>query len=162
MLPDPTIFQYPANPVFLERVILPWTAPPLSLNDSAPASKGAVYARAAKKREVQEAVKLLARNVKMPTGCAYVVAQLNYRPADNRRRDTDNLIASGKHIFDALAGGSKKIPGLGIVADDVPRMMGKPEPIIWPAKSGTKGCIWLDIFAFPGPPVPYGDVRKQT
>ncbi|APT93752.1 hypothetical protein CPHO_08445 [Corynebacterium phocae] len=140
---------------YLQRVGLPWTKPPLSMNDRG-ASRGATYAKAQKINEIQHIISLLARRVTMPPNHAYLIVQLNYRPRDNRRRDTDNLIATAKPIYDALAGGSTKIPGLGIVPDDTPQYMGKPEPIIWPAKKGQPPVMWLDLYSAPQPPHPYG------
>lgn len=151
----PLLMAYPDDLTHFQTIRLPWETPPLSMNDSAGTTKGAVFARAKTKREIQQAVHLLARNVRMPAGTRYLVVQLNYRPRDNRRRDTDNLTATLKPIADALSGGSKKIPGLGLVPDDKPQMMGKPEPIIWPAKKGQRGELWLDLWASENPPLPY-------
>lgn len=153
-LPGPILLA-PQQPSHFKRIILPWEKPPLSMNDSAPASKGAVYAKAATIREIQQAVRLLARNVRLPEGYGYMLVQLNYRPRDNRARDTDNLAALLKPVCDALGDGSKKWPGLKIVATDTPKHMGKPEPIIWPAKKGARGSLWLDLWAVKTPPEPY-------
>ena len=83
----------------------------------------------------------------MPEDHEYLIVQFNIRPDANRRMDTDNLAAFTKPIYDALAGGSSKIPGLGIVKDDTPAFMSKREPIIWPAIKGEKSVMWLDLFA---------------
>ncbi|OFN17773.1 hypothetical protein HMPREF2604_07480 [Corynebacterium sp. HMSC055A01] len=152
---EPFLMSYPDSPQHLATIELPWEKPPLSLNDSAPASRGAVWGRAAKKREIQQAVHLLARNVRMPEGMDYLIVQLHYRPRDNRGRDTDNVAASGKPIYDALSRGSKQIPGLGLVPDDLPRFMGKPEPVIWPAVKGLRGRMWMDLWVCESAPEPY-------
>ena len=60
------------------------------------------------------------------------------RTRDNRRRDTDNLIATGKPIYDALV-------TYGLVPDDTPRWMGKPEPIIEPKSVTGQGQMWITI-----------------
>lgn len=93
---EPFLMSYPDSPQHLATIELPWEKPPLSLNDSAPASKGAVWGRAAKKKEIQQAVHLLARNVRMPEDMDYLIVQLHYRPRDNRGRDTAGYNASGK------------------------------------------------------------------
>lgn len=120
----PMIMQYPDDLEFWKRIKLPWTKPPLSMNDASPASRGAVYGRAAKKREIQELLHLLGRGLSMPEGKHYLLVQMNYRVPDKRRRDTDNVTASSKPLMDALSGGSKRIPGLGLVDDDTPYFMG--------------------------------------
>lgn len=145
-LPDPYLLAHP-EPVHFARLKLPWPKPLISLNDSRGTTRAAMYAHSAKVRTIQETVHLLGRNVRMPEGCGYLVVQFNIRPDANRRMDTDNLAAFTKPIYDALAGGSKKIPGLGIVEDDTPAFMGKREPIIWPAVRGVKSVMWLDLFA---------------
>lgn len=85
----------------------------------------------------------LARSHKLPRGLDYVTVQMHYRPRDNRRRDTDNLVATLKPVCDALASGTAKHPGYGLVADDTPEFMGKPEPIIHAAEKGQQGQLWL-------------------
>lgn len=124
---------------------LPYRRPPLSLNDRPPATKGAVYARAAKIAELRRAVYALAHAANLPRGLPHVTVQLHYRPRDNRVRDADNLVATAKPCYDALAGGSRKTPGYGLVADDDPTRMTKPTPVIHPAEKGQPGALWLEI-----------------
>ncbi|APT87399.1 hypothetical protein CFL01nite_12430 [Corynebacterium flavescens] len=153
---QPTVMAYPADLKHLSTIYLPWECPPLSMNDSSPASRGAVWGVAAKKKDIQQAVHLLARNVRMPKEAGYLLVQMHYRPRDNRARDTDNLAATLKPVCDALSRGSKKIPGLGLVEDDTPRFMGKPEAIIWPAEKGKRGQLWVDLWVAEKAPYPYG------
>ena len=120
------------------RIDLPWTAPPLSLND-----RGHWRAKAAKTATVRAAAHMLAKQHRLPHDVDHVTVQLHYRPRDNRRRDTDNLVATLKPVCDALAAGTSKHPGYGMVPDDTPRWMGKPEPIIHPAVKGEGGALWL-------------------
>ena len=75
-------------------------------------------------------VMALAAAHRLPTGLDRVRVQLVYVPRDGRRRDTDNLVATLKPICDALAAGTSKHPGHGLVADDTPEFMAKPEPVI--------------------------------
>ena len=145
-LPAPYLLTH-AEPVHFARLRLPWPKPLISLNDSRGTTRAAVYAHAAKVRTIQETVHILGRNIHMPDGHEYLIVQFNIRPDANRRMDTDNLAAFTKPIYDALAGGSKKIPGLEIVKDDTPAFMSKREPIIWPAIKGQKSVMWVDLFA---------------
>ena len=145
-LPAPYLLTH-AEPAHFARLRLPWPKPLISLNDSRGTTRAAVYAHAAKVRSIQETIHILGRNIHMPDGYEYLIAQFNIRPDANRRMDTDNLAAFTKPIYDALAGGSKKIPGLGIVKDDTPAFMSKREPIIWPAIKGEKSVMWVDLFA---------------
>ena len=121
-------------------MLLPWSKPPLSLND-----RGHHMARARKVADVRRAVYLMARAHQLPTGLDHVTVQLHYRPAQNRRIDSDNLVATLKPCCDALAAGTKKHPGYGLVPDDTPQWMSKPEPIIHPAQKGQPGQLWIDI-----------------
>lgn len=91
----------------------------------------------------------------MPPSSHYLTVQLYYQPETNRRRDTDNLVATLKPICDALAKGTRTSPGLGLVPDDVPRFMGKPEPIIFPAVKGEPARMWMDLIFYERAPWPY-------
>lgn len=122
------------------HILLPWSKPPLSMND-----RGHYMVKARATASVRAAVMIMARSHKLPQGLAYVTVQLHYRPRDNRRRDTDNLVATLKPICDALADGTTKHPGYGLVPDDTPQFMAKPEPIIHPAEKGQQGQLWLVV-----------------
>lgn len=115
------------------RIDLPWTKPPMSLNDR---THWAVKAQTT--REIHHVIHLVASSAKLPRGAKYAVVQLHYAPRDNRRRDTDNLVATGKPIFDALV-------IYGLVSDDTPEFMGKPEPIIHPKSDTGQGQMWITI-----------------
>lgn len=134
---------------------LPYVRPPLSLNDSV-ASKGAALARARVKREVRQAVCQLAEHAHLPRDVDHVTVQLHYRPTQRRSRDTDNLVATLKPACDGLAAGKpdrvarsgRKLraqPGYGMVPDDTPQWMSKPEPIIHDPQPGRLGSLWLEI-----------------
>ncbi|WP_067565881.1 hypothetical protein [Nocardia acidivorans] len=135
---------------------LPYTKPPLSMNDSG-ASRGAAFAKASARKQIREDVCHLATLAWLPKGVEHVTVQLHYQPRDNRVRDTDNLWATLKPICDALTVGKaarisprtkRPIPaqiGYGMVADDAPRWMAKPEPIIHPAVKGEPGSMWLEL-----------------
>lgn len=134
---------------------LPWTHPPLSLNDRG-RSRAAWFVKNRKIADVRATALTLARAAKLPRLVDHTTIQLHYRPRDNKRRDTDNLIATLKPICDALTLGrhagrtstGKLIPaqyGYGLVRDDIPRYMAKPEPIIHHAAPGLSGAMWLEI-----------------
>lgn len=133
---------------------LPYTKPPISMNDRG-FTRGAMLAKAAKIAEVRDTTLVLARKAQLPRGVEHVTVLLHYRPRDNRRRDTDNLIATLKPICDALTPGrpermraGKRVPalvGYGMVADDTPRWMAKPEPIIHQAEKGRGGALWIEL-----------------
>ncbi|WP_280465970.1 hypothetical protein [Nocardia brasiliensis] len=127
---------------------LPWSAPPLSMNDRG-ASRGAAFAKAAKTREIRETMVALAVHENLPQGVSFVTLQLHYQPRDNRRRDTDNLVATLKPLADALTParvlGRKVTPGYGMIPDDTPVYCAKPEPIIHAPVKGEGGRIWLEI-----------------
>jgi crossover junction endodeoxyribonuclease RusA len=104
-----------------------------------------MYAKARTVANVRTIVQTLARAERLPCAVSHVTVHLHYRPRDNRRRDTDNLVATLKPICDALAAGTPKHPGYGMVPDDIPRYMAKPEPVIHPAERGRPGSLWLEI-----------------
>ncbi|MGY2036596.1 hypothetical protein ACW9HF_15040 [Nocardia gipuzkoensis] len=125
-------------------VHLPWTAPPLSMNDVG-ITRNAKFARARRIADARQTARILARQAQLPRGVTHVTVQLHYRPRNNIRRDTDNLVATLKPLCDGLAGGTAKDPGYGMVPDDIPAYMAKPEPIIHPAERGKAGALWLEI-----------------
>ncbi|MEU6582772.1 hypothetical protein [Nocardia sp. NPDC046763] len=87
----------------------------------------------------------MARAAQLPRGLAHVTVLLHYRPPDNRRRDTDNLVATLKPACDGLAAGTRTHPDYGLVPDDIPRHMAKPEPVIHEPERGKPGALWLEI-----------------
>ncbi|QMV86481.1 hypothetical protein HW450_06615 [Corynebacterium hindlerae] len=110
------------------------------------ASKGAVFAKAAKNRDIFNTVLLLAKAARLPKNLEKVAVQLHYLPKDNRRRDTDNLTASAKPMYDALsAAGTGKQAGYGLVPDDDHLHMAKPEPVIHHHHKGQQPRMWLEI-----------------
>jgi crossover junction endodeoxyribonuclease RusA len=123
---------------------LPWTRPPLSMNDVG-ITRAAKFARARRIADARRTAQMLARQAKLPRGVQHVTVQLHYRPRNNVRRDTDNLVATLKPLCDGLAGGTVRYPGYGMVPDDIPAYMAKPEPIIHPAERGKAGALWLEV-----------------
>ena len=135
---------------------LPFSAPPLSLNDGG-ASRGAAFAKAKVRKGIRQAVCKLAALAYVPRDVEHVTVQLHYRPRDNRRRDTDNLVATLKPICDALTPSKlarisprtgRPVPaqvGYGMVPDDTPQYMAKPEPVIHPPIMGEPGSMWIEL-----------------
>lgn len=64
--------------------------------------------------------------------------QLHYQPKDNRRRDSDNLIATQKPCVDALV-------TAGIIPDDTGEFLDWSRPIIHPHTKGDSPGLWLII-----------------
>ncbi|MGM5068144.1 hypothetical protein EU244_025135 [Rhodococcus qingshengii] len=121
----------------IARLELPHSRPPLSMNDRG-MSKGAAMAKAQTVKGIRETACTLAKSNGLPKGLDYVVCELHYRPRDNRRRDTDNLTATAKPLYDGLI-------DYGLVPDDIPRHMAKREPVIHPAVKGQPPALWLEI-----------------
>ncbi|WP_228805798.1 hypothetical protein [Nocardia higoensis] len=104
-------------------------------------------AKAAKTREIRATMVRLAEAAKLPALVAHLTMQLHYQPRDNRRRDTDNLVATLKPLADAMAVPPPGKPhlGYGMVIDDTPKWMSKPEPIIHAPVKGEGGRLWLEL-----------------
>lgn len=109
---------------------LPWTAPPLSLND-----RGHWRVKAKKTAHARALVTLTTRGNLVPRLAACDVV-LTYNPRDKRRRDADNLVALLKVACDAIV-------DAGVVPDDTPDLMVKHMPVIGPVVKG--GRITLTI-----------------
>ncbi len=138
----PRLSPYPRRGVLVTtyRLDLPWTKPPLSMND-----RRNHFAHARIVKQIRNTVHLLAIAAHLPRDCEHVTVQLHYAPRDERRRDTDNLVATLKPMCDALAKGTTAHPGYGLVEDDTPMWMSKPEPIIHPKTGTGVGEMWLEI-----------------
>jgi crossover junction endodeoxyribonuclease RusA len=116
---------------------LPYTAPPLNLND-----RGHWQTRARKIREVRHAACVLAKASPLSRGgpLGKVRVTLHYIPRDRRTRDEENPVPTVKACADGLV-------DAGIVRDDAPEFMEKPMPVIHePASvSGLKPRLWLVV-----------------
>ncbi|NEW27266.1 hypothetical protein [Nocardia cyriacigeorgica] len=134
-------------------IALPWSRPPLSLNDNG-ASRGARFAKAEKIRDIRDTVVTLAKAARLPKNVDTATITLHYRPRDNRARDSINLAPTVKAVVDGLTPpkvvmGRKRGPvvhsGYGFVPDDSTRHVSTPEPVIHPAERGRPGALWLEI-----------------
>lgn len=99
---------------------LPWTKPPISDN-----SRLHWTAQHRIKQRIRSGVRVLVSAARVPelSRCS---VNVEYVPRDRRRRDTDNLSALRKIAADAVV-------DCGVVPDDTPEYMAKPEPLIHPA-----------------------------
>ena len=112
-------------------VTLPYIAPPLTLNQRLHWA-----ARSRLTRGLRESTAWLANLPALPS--VHVV--LHYRPADNRRRDPDNIVATLKPCLDGLV-------DAGIVPDDTPQFVSWSQPVIHPADKRLGPALWLEITA---------------
>jgi crossover junction endodeoxyribonuclease RusA len=95
------------------ELVLPWTKPPMSLNDRMDR-----WTKARWTKTLRQTAWALAKQAKIPPlheGCQ---VGLVYQPPDRRRRDEDNLFATLKPLADGLV-------DAGVVADDTPDLMRK-------------------------------------
>lgn len=116
------------------EIDLPWSSPPLSLNQ-----RQNWRVKANNTRMVRDTAMLLAKQSKFGT-CERIEVTLHYRPRDRRTRDAENPVATLKALCDGLV-------DAGIVADDDPGHMVKNMPVIHEATSvsGLKPRLWLVI-----------------
>jgi crossover junction endodeoxyribonuclease RusA len=119
------------------RLALPYSKPPLSLNDQPTASMGARMGRAALIKSVRRDGEMLARSAGIPP-LARFSATLHWRPARNARRDALNLTATLKPLVDGLV-------DAGVCSDDDTTRYVGTEPMIHPAERGQPGRMWLVI-----------------
>lgn len=114
-----------------QRIPLPFNRPPLSLND-----RGHWATRYRKEKLVRDQVALLARHHKIKAVDAAVVT-FHWRPAVNRPRDQDNVMASVKPCVDALVRS-------GILPSDTHDIV-TPAVEIHPVVKGEAGATWITI-----------------
>lgn len=111
-------------------LVLPWTRPPLSLND-----RMHWQVRRSWVRSVRGVAHLLAVRARIP-GLVRCGVELVYAPRDVRVRDSDNLVATLKPLCDGLV-------DAGVVIDDSPEYMRKAMPrIVAPEYPGR---LWLMV-----------------
>lgn len=94
------------------QLALPWTKPPLSLNDRMHWRPKSIWTKT-----LRQTAWALAKQAKIPPlgSCS---VELLYVPRDRQRRDEDNLTATLKPLADGLV-------DAGVVVDDTPDLMGK-------------------------------------
>lgn len=126
-------------------LLLSFTKPPLTLNDRFHWRK----VHSLRKQVEDEVAGLieLARDqgidLEVPPGMRLAV-ELHYQPRVRRVRDTDNLVATLKPVADAVA-------RAGLVPDDTPEFMAKPEPVIHLREDRAPVALWARLI--PAPPL---------
>ena len=115
---------------------LPYTKPPLSLNDRGQ-TPGARARDSATAAQIKSDVARLARAARIGRHEAIHV-RLNYRPKDRRRRDADNLVATLKPCLDGLV-------AAGVIPDDTPAHLDWSAPRIHEPAEDRKPLLWLTI-----------------
>jgi len=123
--------------VTVYTVPLPWTSPPLNLNDR---DHWSVHHE--KISAARETAGWAVKTAGVPKLQRVLVA-LHYRPAVNRTRDSDNLVATLKPVCDGIV-------DAGVVKDDAPQYMVKLMPIIHAPEK--PGAVWLTIESLPDSP----------
>lgn len=96
---------------------LPWQRPPLSLND-----RSHWRTKAAMTAEVRQTTKLLLRGGGWEPADRVAII-LTYYPADNRRRDRTNIVATYKACVDGCV-------DAGVIPDDTPEYLDEHMPVI--------------------------------
>lgn len=123
-------------------VNLPYDKPPLTAN------KKMHWAEEAKRRrkirgDMAWLMKSTRNHIDPLTPGQKLRVQLIYTPATHRRRDTDNLWPTLKPLCDGLV-------DAGIVPDDTPEYMVKPEPIIEPVAKRHRNRLRLELTIIEG------------
>lgn len=122
------------------EVQLGYSTPPLTMNH-----RLGHFAKAKVERDIRDRVHWMAKAVGLPRHLDHVEVALHYRPARDGVRDEDNLVATLKPACDALAEGTTRNPGYGMVRDDTRRWMTKRMPEIHDAIPGQPGALWLEL-----------------
>lgn len=120
----------PNPPGLSWEIPLPWTRPPITLNQ-----RGHPKARAKGVRAVRDRAALLAVALHIPPLHA-LTAELHYVPTDNRTRDPLNLTATLKALEDGLVDAN-------LVPDDNPRYVTSVMPVIDPPE--RPGRLYLIV-----------------
>jgi crossover junction endodeoxyribonuclease RusA len=112
---------------------LPFTKPPLSLND-----RGHWAAKARTTKAVRNAVAVVARSKKMPA-CERIAVELHYQQKVARPIDGDNLMATVKPCVDGLR-------DAGVVPDDDHTRVVHHNPVVHAPEPGQRhGLVWLVV-----------------
>jgi crossover junction endodeoxyribonuclease RusA len=114
------------------ELALPWSKPPLNLND-----RRHHHAQAAIVRDVRRAGWVLARSSLVGEHQRVRVC-LHYQPRDTRTRDSENPVPTLKALCDGLVDAR-------VVPDDDRTRMVKDMPVIHDPVKGQPGRLWLVI-----------------
>lgn len=95
-------------------------------------------------------IKAVVRNAVLTAGIGHldhVHIEMHYRPATNRFRDIDNLVATMKPAVDALhqhdTSENAPVPYEPIVDGDDPRYVTLTWPVLHPCEKGRPPALWL-------------------
>lgn len=101
------------------EIRLPWTTPPISLND-----RGHWRTKAAKVAMVRRVTATLVSNAHIDAfPLDRAVITLTYYPRDRRRRDRTNLVGTYKACVDGCV-------DAGVIPDDTPQWLDERMPVI--------------------------------
>lgn len=137
----------PRDNVTVWEIDLPFAAgkPPLSLN-----GRYHWAAHAALVEKVKAITRNAVRGADVPQlGHAHI--EMHYRPATNRFRDIDNLVATLKPMIDALHQPDERSKWVPILAGDDPRYVTWSPPVLHPAMKGMEAATWMLIRTWKGP-----------
>lgn len=115
------------------HIELPWSMPPLSMNDSV-----SHWAPKAKRvAQVRETAGWLVRNAHLGSH-QRVRIELHYQPKVRRNRDSDNLAATYKPCVDGCTDAN-------LFPDDTDEHVERGWPVIHDPIPGEAGRMWLEI-----------------
>ncbi len=115
----------------MTRIDLPYTKPPLSLNDRLHwATKARLVSR------IRTYVDVESTCTRLPKAESAVIT-LHYRPRDRRRRDKDNLFATLKPCIDGLV-------DAGVLPADHGNHV-DPRVELHEPEKGQPGALWLTV-----------------
>lgn len=136
----------PRDAMTVWEIDLPFPAgkPPLSLND-----RHNPFAHSAIVNKIKAITRNAVRDAGVPT-LGHVHVQMHYRPATNRFRDIDNLVATQKPIVDALHQPDERSRWEGIVPGDDPRYVSWEPPILHKPIKGMTAATWLVLSSYLG------------
>lgn len=120
--------------------------PPLSLND-----RYSHYMVKAKRIDtVKKAVRRAVTDADVPH-LPFVHVEMRYRPATNRFRDIDNLVATLKPIIDGLHQPDAHSGYAPVVDGDDPRYVSWSQPILVPPVRPANPATWLILRSYDDP-----------
>lgn len=129
----------PRADVAIWRITVPFAAgkPPLTLND-----RHHPMAHAGIVNKIKALTRTAVREADVPE-LGHVHVEMHYRPAVNRIRDVDNLVATLKPMIDALHQPDERSRWEPIVPGDDPRYVSWSPPVLHPAVKGMPASTWL-------------------
>lgn len=115
----------------MTRIDLPWTTPPVTLNQ-----RGGPHVRARKMAQAKSDAGWAILAARPGYWTVPVALTLHWRPATNRRRDVDNPMPTLKAVADALVAAE-------VISDDDSTRV--PVMAVRIHEPGTPAAMWLTI-----------------